>query len=127
MKRTRTELKSELQTEAEQLIDELLDWADDADAPTLTEIEEVILKLRQHLGERMAKVVLDEQEATRPVPGPACPACGREMHYKAMKGNRVESRVGNLQLQRGYYYCERCREGLFPPGSTAGDLGRALE
>lgn len=127
MKRTRTELKGELQTEAEQLIDELLDWATEADAPTLTEIEEVILKLRQRLGERMAKVVLDEQEATRPVPGPACPGCGREMHYKDMKGNRVESRVGNLQLQRGYYYCETCREGLFPPGPPVGDLGRTLE
>lgn len=127
MKRNRTELKSELQVEAEHLIDELLNWADEAGAPTLTEIEEVILKLRQRLGERMAKAVLDEQEATRPVPGPACPECGREMHYKDMKGNTVESRLGNLQLKRGYYYCERCREGLFPPGPTVGDLGRALE
>jgi hypothetical protein len=44
---------------------------------------------------KLADEVLDEQDAIRPVPGPQCPTCGREMHYKDMKPNTVESRVGN--------------------------------
>ncbi len=116
MKRTRAELKTELMTQAEVLIDELLDWSADTPAPTLTQIEDVILNLRKRLSEQMALAVIEAQDATRPVPGPRCASCGREMHYKDRKANTVESRVGILALARGYYYCETCRTGLFPPG-----------
>ena len=116
MRHSRTELKAALQAEAELAIDELLNWAEGQSAPTLTEIEEVILKLRQRLSVQMAQAVIDAQDAVRPVPGPRCPTCQGEMHYKDRKGNTVESRVGPLGLQRGYYYCAHCRRGLFPPG-----------
>ena len=127
MKRTRTELKTELMTHAEMLIDELLDWTADTPVPTLTQIEEVILELRKRLSEQMGLVVIRAQDATRPVPGPRCPTCQHEMHYKDMKDNTVESRVGSLALERGYYYCQTCRAGLFPPRSATGVVGPALE
>lgn len=127
MKRIRAELKTELLAQAEVLIDELLDWTVDTPGPTLTQIEDVILKLRKRLSEQMALAVIQAQDAVRPVPGPRCPACEREMHYKDMKDNTVESRVGGLPLARGYYYCEHCQAGLFPPGSTTGAVGQALE
>lgn len=116
MRHTRAELEAVLEGEAKQAIREYLDWAESAAAPTLTEIEDVVLKLRQRLGARMAQAVIDAQDAVRPVPGPGCAECGREMHYKDQKGNTVESRVGSLGLERGYYYCEACGSGLFPPG-----------
>jgi hypothetical protein len=118
MKRSREELRAELRGEAEAMIDELLDWHESSGAPTLDEIEEVILKLRKRLGERMAETVIGEQEAVRPVPGPACPTCGQEMHYKGMKEVTVEGRLGVTGLSRAYYYCDHCRSGLFPPGSA---------
>ena len=62
----------------------------------------------------MAVAVIESQEATRPVPSPRCPTCQVEMHYKDMKENTIESRAGQLTLNRGYYYCETCRTGLFP-------------
>jgi hypothetical protein len=120
-------LKAELMTQAEALIDELVEWTADTPAPTLTQIEDIVLKLRQRLSERMALAVIEAQATVRPVPGPRCPTCGREMHYKDRKANTVESRVGPLPLERGYYYCEPCKSGLFPPGSTTGRVGRALE
>jgi len=114
--KSRSELKAELMRESEVLVDELLDWNNETPRPNLTQIEEVVLKLRKRLGEKMALVVIESQEATRGVPGPRCPGCQREMHYKGRKGNQVESQVGRVSLERGYYYCEACKVGLFPPG-----------
>ena len=115
MRRTRAETKADLTKLADEVIDELLDWTEGTAAPTLTQIEDVV-KLRQRLSERMAQAVIESQESIRPVPGPKCPTCAQEMHYKDTKPNTVESRVGVLPLTRGYYYCETCRTGLFPLG-----------
>jgi len=116
MKCTRDQMKAELLAEAEVVIDELLDWHENRQEPTLTQLEEVILKLRKQLSQRMAEIVLRDQEAIQPVMVPPCPTCGQKMHYKGMKGVTIESRLGPLQLERGYYYCHHCRSGLFPPG-----------
>jgi uncharacterized protein with PIN domain len=115
MKRKRAAVKAELLKKAELLIDELLDWNDQTQAPDLTQIEDVVLKLRKQLGEQMALAVIDSQATKRPSPGPRCATCQREMHYKDVKANTVDSRVGTLPLERGYYYCPTCRAGLFPP------------
>ena len=127
MPRTRAELKVELMRHAELMVDALLEWNEETAAPTMTQIEEVILRLRKQLGEEMVRAVIEAQEAQRAVPGPECASCGKEMRYKGMKETRVESRVGNVALKRGYYYCETCEAGFFPPGRSVADVGEALE
>jgi len=82
MARTRAELKAELMVQADLLIDELLDWNEQTPAPNLTQIEDVMLKLRKRLGEQAARVVIESQAVRCSVPGPVCPVCQREMHYK---------------------------------------------
>lgn len=116
MKRTRDQMKADLKQSADDAIEELLDWTEQTPEPTLAQIEEVILKLRQRLSERMAETVVETQDASRPVPGPRCPRCGQEMHYKGQKPNTVETSVGSVPMERAYYYCATCRAGLFPPG-----------
>jgi hypothetical protein len=127
MKRTRDQLRAELLAAAEEVIDELLEWHERSEAPTLTEIEDAVLDLRKRLGERMEQAVIEDQEAIHPVPGPACPTCGREMHYKGMKELTVRGRTGDIELERAYFYCDRCRRGLFPPRSTTEAEGETLE
>ena len=127
MKYNRDQVKAELLAEAEAVIDELLEWDENTRTPTLSQLEDVLLKLRQRLSQRMAEVVLKEQEAARPVPGPLCPTCHQEMSYKGMKEVTVEGRLGPLRLERSYHYCNRCKSGLFPPGSPIGAAGEALE
>jgi uncharacterized protein with PIN domain len=92
------------------------DWDDERAAPTLRDVEQVVLKLRKRFGERVAEAMLERQEQRRSVPGPRCPECGAEMQYKGQKESGVESQVGALEIERGHYYCAQCRRGLFPPG-----------
>ena len=124
---TREGVRKRLSAKAEELIDELMIWDEEMDEPTLTDIEDVVLRLRKELGQKMAEAVVCMQEGNRPVPGPECPRCGREMRYKGQKSNSVESRVGTLKTGRGHYHCSQCGEGIFPPGSATGAEGRALE
>jgi hypothetical protein len=119
MKTTRTQKEERLQAEAQAVIEEFLNWEEQAERPNLTQLEDVILRLRERLGVRMAEVAIADQEAQQPVAGPKCAACGAVMRYKGQKGAAVESRIGGLALERGYYYCARCRSGLFPPGQSA--------
>jgi hypothetical protein len=127
MKRTRAELEAVLLAEAKGIFGELLEWNEEAETPTLTQIEETVLQLRKRLGERMTELVIEEQEAVRPVPGPACATCGREMGYKDMKATTIDTRTGEVTLERAYYYCKDCRGGLFPPGSAVESESEALE
>ena len=116
MSPTRAELRAKLLAEAERSIEELLEWTDQTPRPNLTQIENAVLKLRKQWGEQAAQAVIAAQDAQRPVPGPRCPTCQREMHYKDTKTQTVESRVGRLTMARGYYYCQTCQQSLFPPG-----------
>ena len=117
-RRSQTEMKAELMKEAERVIDELMGWQAQAEQPNFSQIEEKVVELRQQLSEKMAAVTLSGQASVRPVPGPGCPKCQREMRYKGMKKNTVGSWVGEVSFERGYYYCDHCQCGLFPPGSA---------
>jgi hypothetical protein len=124
MPRNRTELKAELQAEAERLIDALLDWTEQTVAPDLTQIEDEVLKLRQEFAEKLAAAAVEQQPASAPLTV-KCPQCGRAMHQKKKRQRRrVTSRIGGVALNRAYYYCDHCRVGLFPPGSAV-EGGRA--
>jgi uncharacterized protein with PIN domain len=127
MSRTRAEIKAELQAEAERLIDALLDWTDQTEAPNLTQIEDEVLKLRQQFAEKLAEAAVDVQATADPLMV-KCPQCGRSMHQKKKRQRRrVESRIGGVALKRAYYYCDHCRVGLFPPGSATASDGGSVE
>ena len=115
MRKTREEMKAALLAEAEDAVEELLEEVE-GEEPTLAELEDIVLRLRERLGRRMAEVMVEGQEATQPGQRPRCPSCGEEMRYKGVKPVTAESRLGALGLERAYYYCDRCKSGLFPPG-----------
>ena len=103
-------------TEAEGVIDELLSWYEETEAPNFSQIEEKVLALRERLSQRMAAEVVKGQAARQPVPGPLCQGCGQEMASKGRHKKTIVSWVGEVELERSYHYCAKCRRGLFPPG-----------
>jgi NADH pyrophosphatase NudC (nudix superfamily) len=112
---TRTELKAHLLAQAEATIDKLLTWTEATPQPNLTQIEDIVLKLRQEFSQAMTTAVVQTQAKARPVEIPMCPDCGRRMHPKGTKSKRVVTRTGDLPVTRQYYYCSHCQRGLFPP------------
>ena len=115
MRRMPEQIEAELLAEAEVMIAELLAWGRQAARPNLIEMEDRVLALRQRLGQRMLEAVIADQEARQPAVAPVCAQCGAVLRYKGQKGTHIESRLGALEVQRGYYYCARCESGLFPP------------
>ncbi len=112
---TRAAMKAELLAKAEATIDQFLDWVEQTDRPNLTQIEDAVLEFRQQMGQAMAETAVSVQPSVTPVPGPTCSQCGREMHYKDAKDKTITARVGAVKLERSYYYCPQCEQGLFPP------------
>ncbi len=109
------EVEQQLQVRIKGLVDEALSKARKGKALSLSEIEDIALGVRAKVGQEVAQALVREQ-AVVSVPGPTCPQCGREMHYKGLKKRRVVSRSGEVDWERAYYYCEECRRGFFPPG-----------
>ena len=79
MKKSAEELKGEFLAGAEELFDELMEWDKNTPEVTLTQIEEVVLKMRKRLGEQMAHAVVERQENKQPAQKQECPECGGEM------------------------------------------------
>jgi len=126
MKKTRGQLEKELEGKTKEAVKKLLDWNEAHAAPDLTQIEEILLELREELGKEFAASLVSNQEKVEPVVE-RCGTCGQEMRNKGRKRKVVESRVGGIELERGYYYCPECGAGIFPPGSTVEGGGETAE
>lgn len=116
MKQSREEHRKAMLAEAEALIGECMAWEDATEAPTMSQIEALVLGVRQKLGQRLAEEMLAQQEAAQPAEVPMYPRCGKVMADKGKKQVMVESRLGILRVRRVHYYCAHCERGLFPPG-----------
>ncbi len=114
-KLSRDEKRAALQQRANELIEQMLDWTESTSRPTLTQIEEIALDLRQQFGQALSESAIESQESADPVALPKCPQCGQPMRPKGRKDKTVVARTGELNLERSYFYCPACKHGLFPP------------
>jgi len=95
---------------------EMAEWYMQHPQANLSEIEQQVLRARKRFGEQLMHTVLAKRGTEREVPGPSCSECGAEMHYKGQKKRRVVSSIGETPMERGYYYCSKCKRSIFPPG-----------
>jgi hypothetical protein len=111
------QLAQELTAITSKVVKTTLEWSKEHPERTFDDIEAFVLKVRRQIGQEMAAALCEEQEAARPVPGPKCPKCGREMHYKGEHRRTIGSLVSDVKIERSYYHCEHCKDkGIFPPG-----------
>jgi hypothetical protein len=115
MGKAQAEIKAKLLAEYETMLDDLLGQGEAADGLSLTDIEERALGVRAKVGVQVTAALL-ENSSGQNVPGPRCPGCGQEMRYKGKKHRYLRTRSGDVGVARAYYYCQACRQGLFPPG-----------
>lgn len=115
MKKDRTQRKAELMARFEAEVEKLLDWQEENPRPTLKEIEDTALQRRQAIGRVMTEDLLQGQDNVQPSPRVNCPTCGEEMHAKGRKRKNVLTRLGDVDMERCYYYCSRCKRGFSPP------------
>jgi DNA repair exonuclease SbcCD ATPase subunit len=116
MSQKEKELREAISQAAEELADELVKWQAKKPEYTFSEMEEKVLGLRARFGKKVTEAILETREASLPVPGPCCPQCGEEMRYKEKTTLQHTSELGQLEVERGYYYCTHCKSGVFPPG-----------
>ena len=102
MSRKLDALKKRLLKQFEERLDEMLDGVDE-DQLHIGEIEDIALRARSEMGRIVTQELVNEQTVPQ-VPGPQCPKCQQEMHYKGRKKKKLETRSGLVEVERAYYY-----------------------
>jgi hypothetical protein len=115
MRSDRQALKERLLAKYEQQLDDVLARLDEDTPLDLDEIETMALKTRAEVGQELAQALAETQTAAA-LEHPSCPDCQQAMVYKGQKRKVIRTLSGEITIQRPYYYCNRCRKGLFPPG-----------
>ncbi len=73
-------------TEAE--IAALMEWGNQAEDVTLTDIEDRVLEARQRIGQALMSALLEQQEERRNAEIPINPETGKRLHPKGKKKGR---------------------------------------
>lgn len=109
---SKEERKAELMRAAEELIDQMLADEKPAEEIMFEDIEQAALRVGQGLQAEIVAAATGSLERREEI---KCPRCGKHMTYQGLRSRPVVSEAGELTLQRGYYYCRKCKAGSFPP------------
>lgn len=110
------ELKRALLAKAEAAIDEMLAKTPASNQITLGDIDRLAIQTGRTIQEEILASLLEnsgKSEGEAPV---VCAECGGVMQRKGRRRRRVVSEAGESEMERPYYYCQRCKQGSFPPG-----------
>src|SRR5262249_4935293 len=88
---------------------------------TLMEVTSTIWDLRQQLtGSLTATIVAHVHRGDHERQKTACPQCDRMVQARTPVCRTVDTMVGSVQLERPYFYCRTCREGVYPLDKVLG-------
>ena len=110
------ELKAQMMSAAEEVIEKLLAGAKEKEELTLSDIERLVRRAGQDVMKELTGTLA--QAEAQGEEDRICPECGRKMRYKGRKKRDVITETGEVSLERGYYYCPSCKKGVFPPRPT---------
>jgi hypothetical protein len=121
------ELRPYVEGVAKNLVEKLYGPHGPAWGTQLTEIEDVLLEIREVLTEEMLDLTLAQQAAAadqRPQPYRSCPGCHQPLPCGDTNPRLLQTRAGETQWAEPEGYCDRCRRAFFPsvqePGHRPG-------
>jgi hypothetical protein len=93
----------------------------------LTELEDLVVAVRDVLAEKMLDLGLERQAATpaeeRPTAFQHCSGCGQATPvdpHEPTEPRLLETRGGETQWQEPKHYCRKCRQAFFPSVHESG-------
>lgn len=91
----------------------------------LTELEDVVIAVRDALSEKMLAQALQRQAASaerRPEAFQKCSRCEGPVEAKPdAEPRNVETRAGEAEWEEPHDYCRKCRRSFFPSEPKSGD------
>jgi hypothetical protein len=108
-------LEARLRAKAERAIAKALtERALPAEA-SLADIERVALQAGREIEQAIAQALVEESAAELPA-WPTCPKCGQKMKSKGKRRRRIATEAGEVEVERTYFHCAACGQGISPPG-----------
>jgi hypothetical protein len=117
------EVRARKQWEAlrQQLHERFDQWLDAVEAqlptsePTLAQVSETIWALRQQLTGGVAQTIIEHthQEEQRRT-SLQCATCAHLLRARPVVSRTVETLIGEIEVQRPYFYCPHCHRGRYP-------------
>ncbi len=111
------ELRPYVEGVAKNLVEKLYGPHGPAWGTRLTEIEDILLEIREVLTEKMLDLTLAQQAAAAdqgPPPYRHCPGCHQPLPCDATNPRILQTRAGEAQWSEPEGYCDRCRRAFFP-------------
>lgn len=115
MSKGKEEMLREVMGDVEEKGRALFEWREAHPRATLAEIEEEAGKVRREMMGEVMERVMEWTGRGYEVEGVRCEACGEEMKFQGYRENGVQTMEGEVRIPRAYYYCPRCKRGVFPP------------
>jgi hypothetical protein len=119
MSETEAELKARLHAVAEAAIAQVLSERKLPADASLADIERAARRAGQQIEQAIAGALAQASAAALPA-WPNCPQCGQKMKNKGKRRRRIVTEAGEIDVERSYYHCAACGQGIFPPGSALG-------
>lgn len=116
----RQALRQQLHERFDQWLDEVEAQLLEADA-TVAQVSETIWSLRQELTASVAQTMIDQSHPEeRDRQSLRCATCDRLLSARAPVSRTVRTLVGDLEIERPYFYCRYCRVGTSPLDTVLG-------
>lgn len=109
---------------AKSLIDKLYGPDGPPWGTSLTDLEDVLLEVRQLLSQRMLDVAVARQAdalARQPDAARTCPGCQQPLACDTGNPRILQTRAGQAEWSEPEGYCSRCRRAFFPSVQEPGD------
>jgi hypothetical protein len=113
-------LRQQLHERFDHWLDELETQLPESE-PTLTQVSETIWKLRQALTAGVAQTIVEQtHHAERDRASLTCAQCDRLLQARAVVPRTVQTLIGDVEVQRPYFYCRTCHLGRSPLDEVLG-------